>query len=116
MLCAWWMYGEPVILKLTDEHKVAVLWHLHGNQSTKPSHIIPLVDIVDGKVIVLLKRMPLLHFLDLDALGGNVGALAVQFMEGGIPATIFCHSSQSQTRQHCGPTGSQVEGSGPCHH
>ena len=55
MLRARWAHGEHVILKLTDEHEVGVLRHLHGNQSTKPSRIIPLVDVVDGKVIVLPK-------------------------------------------------------------
>ena len=54
MLCAQWAHGEPVILKLTDEHEVEVLWHLHGNQSMKPTCIIPLVDVVDRRLIVLL--------------------------------------------------------------
>ena len=82
MLRAQWVHGEPVILKLTDEHEVEVLRRLHGNQSTKRTHIIPLVDVVDGRLIVLPKRTPLTQFLVLDAMGDEVGVLAAQFMEG----------------------------------
>ena len=82
MLRARWAHGEHVILKLTDEHEVGVLRHLHGNQSTKHTRIIPLMDVVDGRLIVIPQRMPLLHFLDLDASGDDVEVLAVQFMEG----------------------------------
>ncbi len=82
MLCAMWVHGKPVVLKLTDQHKVEVLWCLHGNQYTKQNHIIPLVDVIDGRLIVLPWLSPLLHFLYLNASADDVGVLAVQFMEG----------------------------------
>jgi len=61
---------------------VEVLRRLHGNQSTKHTRIIPLVGVVDGRLIVLPRRTPLLHFLDLDASDDDVEVLAMQFMEG----------------------------------
>ena len=82
MLRAQWVHGERVILKLTDEHEVEVLQRLHSNQSTKCTRIIPLVDVVDGRLIVLPRRTPLTQFLALDAMGDDVGVLAAQFMEG----------------------------------
>jgi serine/threonine protein kinase len=76
------VHGERVILKLTDEHEVEVLRRLHGNQSTKQTRIIPLLDVVDGRLMVLPLRTPLSHFLDLDASVDDVGELALQFLEG----------------------------------
>ena len=74
--------GKPVILKLTDEHEVEVLRRLHRNQSMKQTRIIPLLDVVDGRLIVLPQRTPLPLFLDLDASIGDIGELALQFLEG----------------------------------
>jgi serine/threonine protein kinase len=74
--------GERVILKLTDEHEVEVLRRLHGNQSTKQTRMIPLLDVVGGRLIVLPLRTPLPLFLDLDASVGDIGELALQFLEG----------------------------------
>jgi serine/threonine protein kinase len=82
MLRAESVHGEPVILKLTDQHEVEVLRRLHGNQPRKQTHIIPLLHVVDERLIVLPLRTPLLHFLDLDATVGDVELLALQFLEG----------------------------------
>ena len=82
MLRATWAHGETVILKLTDQHEVEVLLRLHGNQYAKQSRIIPLVGVIDGRLLVLPLRSPLLHFLYLDAKDDDVGVLAGQFMEG----------------------------------
>jgi hypothetical protein len=60
-------HGERVILKLTNEHEVEVLRRLHNNQSRKQTRIIPLLDVVDGRLMVLPLRTPLLHFLDRNA-------------------------------------------------
>jgi len=75
-------HGEHVILKPTDEHEAKVLRHLHGNQTTKQTRIIPLLDVIDGRLIVLPLRTPLLLFLRLDASVGDVEQLALQFLEG----------------------------------
>src|SRR5258706_3398977 len=82
MLHATWAHGEPVVLKLTNQHEVEVLQCLHGNQYMKQNCIIPLVDVVDGRLIVLPWLSPLSHFLYLNASDDDVGVLAVQFMEG----------------------------------
>jgi len=84
MLCATWADGKPVILKLTDQHEVEVLRCLHGSQYTKKTRIIPLVDVVDGRLIVLPELSPLSQFFSFDASTSDdaVGVLAVQFMEG----------------------------------
>ena len=74
--------GKPVILKLTDEHEVEVLRRLHRNQSKKQTRIIPLLDVVRGRLIVLPQRTPLPLFLELDASIGDIGELALQFLEG----------------------------------
>ena len=74
--------GEPVIFKLTHQHEVEVLRHLHANRSTKQTRIIPLLDVVDGRLLILPLRTPLLHFLALDARVGDVELLALQFLEG----------------------------------
>ena len=76
------VHGERVILKLTDEHEVEVLRRLHGNQSTAQTRIIPLLDVVGGRLIVLPLRTPLSHFLEFDASVDDVGQLALQFLEG----------------------------------
>lgn len=81
MLYAKWADGEFVILKLIDEEEVDVLRHLHNNQSTKGSRIIPLLDVVDRRVIVLPLRTPLPLFLRYDASAGDIGELALQFLE-----------------------------------
>jgi len=73
---------KHVILKLTDQHEVEVLQRLHGNQSRKPTRIVPLLDVIDGRLIVLPLRTPLLHFLHFDAVVDDVGPLALQFLEG----------------------------------
>ena len=75
-------HGESVILKLTDQHEVEVLHRLYGNQPTKQTRIIPLLDVIDGWLMVLPLRTPLSQFLDLDASYDGVGVLAVQFLEG----------------------------------
>ena len=75
-------HGKSVILKLTDEHEVKVLRRLHGNPPTKQTRIIPLLDVIDGRLIVLPLRTPLSQFLDMDASGDDVGVLAMQFLEG----------------------------------
>ena len=75
-------HGERVILKLTDEHEVEVLRRLHGDQSTEQTRIIPLLDVVGRRVMVLPLRTPLSHFLALDASGDDVEQLAQQFLEG----------------------------------
>ena len=75
-------HGERVILKLTDEHEVEVLWRLHGNQSTERTRIIPLLGVVGRRVMVLPLRTPLLHFLAFDASDDDVEQLAQQFLEG----------------------------------
>src|SRR5260221_13510614 len=82
MCCAVSAYGEQVILKLTDQHEVAVLRRLHGKRSTKQTHIIPLLDVVDGRLMVLPLRKPLLQFLDFGTSDGDVELLARQFLEG----------------------------------
>ena len=76
------VHGEPVIFKLTDRHEVEVLRRLHANRSTKPTRIIPLLDVVDGRLLVLPQRTPLMEFLDFDASVGDVELLALQFLEG----------------------------------
>jgi len=82
--------GECVILKLTDQHEVGVLRRLHDNKSTEQTRIIPLLDVLNGRILVLPLRTPLLHFLDLDASVDDVGELALQFLEG---VTYLQHSS-----------------------
>jgi len=77
--CAVSAHGKHVILKLTDEHEVEVLWRLHGNQSTEWTRITPLLGIVGRRVMVLPLQTPLLHFLAFDALGDDVEQLAQQF-------------------------------------
>ena len=72
-------HGKSVILKLTDEHEVKVLQRLHGNPPTKQTRIIPLLDVIDGRLLVLPLRIPLLIF---DLSGDDAGVLAVQFLEG----------------------------------
>jgi serine/threonine protein kinase len=74
--------GKPVILKHTDEHEVEVLRRLQYNASTKPTRIIPLLDVIDGRLMVLPSRTPLPHFLDFDASVSDVEELALQFLEG----------------------------------
>ena len=74
--------GKDVIIKHTDEHEVEVLRYLHGKQSTKQTRIIPLLDVIDRRLIVLPVRTPLSQFLDLDASAGDVEQLALQFLEG----------------------------------
>jgi serine/threonine protein kinase len=74
--------GKPVVVKLTDEHEVKVLRHLNNNQSRKQTHIIPLLHVVDGRLIVLPLRTPLLDFLDLKDSVDDVELLALQFLEG----------------------------------
>jgi serine/threonine protein kinase len=74
--------GERVILKLTDEHEVEVLQRLQSNESTKQTRIIPLLDVVGGRLMVLPLRTPLSHFLALDASVGDAEELALQFLEG----------------------------------
>ena len=76
------VHGESVILKLTDQHEVKVLQCLHGNQTTKKTRIIPLLDVVDGRLMVLPQRTPLKEFLIFDASDADIGVLAVQFLEG----------------------------------
>jgi serine/threonine protein kinase len=79
MLLAESADGKPVVLKLTTEHEVEVLRRLHSDQSR--NHIIPLLDVVGRNVIVLPQRTPLQHFLDLNALVGDIGELALQYLE-----------------------------------
>ena len=74
--------GESVILKLTDPHEVKVLRRLHGNQPTTKTRIIPLLDVVDGRLMVLPLLTPLRQFLYFDARNADIGVLAVQFLEG----------------------------------
>jgi serine/threonine protein kinase len=74
--------GECVILKLTDEHEVKVLRSLQRNESTKQTHIIPLLDVIGERLMVLPLRTPLSHFLVLDASVGDAEELALQFLEG----------------------------------
>lgn len=74
--------GERVILKLTDQHEVQALRRLHDNQSNKPTRIVPLLEVIDERLIVLPLRTPLLQFLNLDASVGDVTLLALQFLEG----------------------------------
>jgi serine/threonine protein kinase len=80
--CAQSADGEDVILKLTDHHEVEVLRRLHGIKSTKQTRIIPLLDVVNGRLLVLPLRTPLLQFLARHASVGDVGLLALQFLEG----------------------------------
>ena len=82
--------GEPVILKLTDEHEAEVLRRLHRNQPMKQTRIIPLLDVVGGRLIVLPQLTPLPLFLAFDASIGDIGQLALQFLEG---VAIMHHSS-----------------------
>ena len=82
MLEAESVHGEPVTFKLTDRHEVEALQRLHANQSTKPTRIIPLLDVIDGRLLILPLCRPLLHFLDLNASVGDVELLALQFLEG----------------------------------
>ena len=82
MLRADSAHGVKVIVKLTHQHELEVLRRLHGNQPTKQTRIIPLLDVVDGRLMVVPLRTPLSQFLDLDASGDDVGVLAVQFLEG----------------------------------
>jgi serine/threonine protein kinase len=74
--------GELVILKRTNRNEVEVLRYLHSNQSMEQTHIIPLLDVIDDRVIVLPLRTPLLLFLRYDASAGDIGELALQFLEG----------------------------------
>ena len=74
--------GKPVILKLTDGHEVEVLRRLHRNQSMRHTRIIPLLDVVGGRLIVLPQLTPLPLFLELDASIGDIGELTLQFLEG----------------------------------
>lgn len=55
---------------------------MHEANSHYSTHIVPPVDDVDGRIMVLPLLTPLLHFLCLDASGDDIGALAMQFMEG----------------------------------
>ena len=82
MLEAESVHGEPVIFKLTDRYEVEVLQRLHANRFTKPTRIIPLLDVIDGRLLVLPLRYRLLHFLKLHASVGDVELLALQFLEG----------------------------------
>ena len=82
MLEAESVHGEPVIFKLTNRHEVEVLQRLHANRFTKPTRIIPLLDVIDGRLLILPQRHPLLHFLKLQASVGDVELLALQFLEG----------------------------------
>jgi len=75
-------HGKSVIVKLTDKHEVEVLRRLHANQSTKPTRIIPLMDVLDGRLMVLPLRTPLRHFLVFDIRGDDIEQLALQFLEG----------------------------------
>jgi len=76
-------HGESVILKLTDKHELEVLRRLHGNRPTnKQTRIIPLLDVVDGRLMVLPLRTPLSQFLELDALIGDAELLSLQLLEG----------------------------------
>jgi len=54
---------NEVILKLTDQPEMEVLRGLHPNQSMKQTRIIPLLDVVDGRLMVLPLLTPLVHFL-----------------------------------------------------
>ena len=49
----------------------------HDNKTTKQTRIVPLLDVVDGRLMVLPLRTPLSH-----ASGDDAGMLAVQFLEG----------------------------------
>ena len=82
MLQAVSVHGEPVILKLTNQREVEVLRHLHANQSMKHTRVIPLLDIVDGRLLVLPLCIPLSQFLVFDASVGDAELLALQFLEG----------------------------------
>jgi len=75
-------HGGPVILKLADKHEVEVLQRLHANQLTKQTRIIPVLDVICGRLMVLPQRTPLSHFLETPASVDNVGELALQFLEG----------------------------------
>ena len=88
-LCAKSPDGARVILKLTDQHEVEVLQRLHDNKTTKQTRIIPLLDVVDGRLMVLPLRSSLLVFLELKASDDDVGVLALQFLEG----VAYLHSS-----------------------
>ena len=81
-LCAKSPDGGYVILKLTDKHEVEVLQRLHDNKTTKQTRIIPLLDVIDGRLMVLPLQSPLLLFLELNASDDDVEVLAVQFLEG----------------------------------
>lgn len=59
-----------------------VLRRLDANRCTQQTRIIPLLDVVDGRLLVLPLRTPLLQFLVLDASVGDVELLALQFLEG----------------------------------
>jgi serine/threonine protein kinase len=74
-------HGKSVILKLTDKHEIEVLRRLHDNQSTKQTRIIPLLDVLDGRLMVLPRRSPLRIFLFLKARVGDAELLALQFLE-----------------------------------
>ena len=71
--------GERVILKLTEQREVKVLRRLHGNPPTEHTRIIPLLDVIDGRLMVLPRRTPLLLF---DFSDDDAALLAVQFLEG----------------------------------
>ena len=75
-------HGESVILKLTDQHEVKVLQRLHGNQPTKKTRIIPLLEVINGRLMVLPLRTPLSNFLRFNASDADIGVIAVQFLEG----------------------------------
>ena len=82
MLRAESAHGVKVIVKHTHQHEVEVLRRLHGNQSTKRSRIIPLLDVIDERLMVVPLRTPLSQFLDLGPSSDDVRVLAMQFLEG----------------------------------
>ncbi|CAG8722127.1 729_t:CDS:2, partial [Acaulospora colombiana] len=45
--------GKEVIVKLTSEHEIEVLRHLHRNRPTKQTRIIPLLDVIDRRLMFL---------------------------------------------------------------
>jgi serine/threonine protein kinase len=82
MFCAKSAHGEWVIAKRAVIHEVQVLRRLQGDKSTKPTRIIPLLDVIDGTLMVLPLRTPLMQFLHSNTSASDVGRLALQFLEG----------------------------------
>ena len=66
-----------------------VLQYLHRSQLTEQTRIIPLLDVVDGRLMVLPLRTPLLQFLVFNTSDDDVVVLAVQFLEG----VVYLHRS-----------------------